>query len=51
MIGRQVLNRQLSVSSKNQVSSLDISKLTSGSYFISVTSENGNEQKIKFIKD
>ena len=51
MIGRQVMMKQLSVNSKGQISSIDISKLFLGSYIISVTSEKGTEQKIKFLKD
>ena len=51
MIGRQVMMKHLSVNSKGQISSIDISKLYLGSYIISVTSENGTEQKIKFLKD
>jgi len=51
MVGRQLMTKQLFVSSKNQVSTIDISKLNTGSYIINVVSDNSTEQNIKFIKD
>jgi hypothetical protein len=51
IVGREVMNKQLGVNNKKQVSSIDISNLNKGSYFINIASQNGAEQKIKFIKD
>jgi hypothetical protein len=53
MVGREVITRQLSVNAivQNQTLPIDISILNNGSYFLSLLTQNGTEQKIKFIKD
>jgi len=51
MVGREITNKIFTVNGKNQISTLDISDLMKGYYFVSISSSNGVEQNIKFLKD
>ena len=46
-LGQQVLKQNQNTS----ITSLDVSTLSKGLYFLNITSENGNSQTLKFIKN